>query len=220
MFEWLKGKDQEAQGLDAIERKFEQMLEDGRHVFDAAANTLLAGSDPQVVRQDLFATDKRINAVEQEIRRALVVHGAVHGTFSMPELLVMMSIVKDAERIGDYAKNLFDLAVHSPHPFEPAERARLVELKDRISRLLAKTRNTYDKQDEDAARRCLEECNRLEDECDAGVHAALKVSGRNMANSVLTLRYFKRVVSHAANIATSLVMPIDKLDFFDEPRES
>ena len=220
MFDWLKGKNQEAEGLDAISRKFEQMLEDGRHVFDAAANTLLAGSDPDVVRADLFATDKRINKVEQEIRRALVVHGSVHGSFSLPELLVMMSLVKDAERIGDYAKNLFDLAVHSRDAFVDAERAELVALKDRISRLLAKTRNTYDGQDEEAARRLLEECNRLEDECDAAVHRALVVEGRNLAANVLAYRYFKRVVSHAANIVTSLVMPIDKLDFFDEPRDA
>lgn len=220
MFDWLKGKDQEAEGLEAIVRKFEQMLEDGRHVFDAAANTLLAGSDPDVVRRDLFETDKRINAVEQQIRRALVVHGSVHGSFSLPELLVMMSLVKDAERIGDYAKNLFDLAVHSRHSFAADERAQLVALKDQISRLLAKTRNIYDEQDEDAARRCLEECNRLEDECDGAVHRALSVEGRNLAANVLAYRYFKRVVSHAANIVTSLVMPMDKLDFFDEPRDA
>lgn len=220
MFDWLKGKDQGVEGLEAISRKFEQMLEDGRHVFDAAANTLLAGSDPDVVREDLFATDRRINSVEQEIRRALVVHGSVHGSFSLPELLVMMSLVKDAERIGDYAKNLFDLAVHSRESFTEDERRQLVDRKDRISRLLAKARNIYDGQDEDAARRFLEECKEIEDACDAAVHGSLAVTDRNLAATVLTNRYFKRVISHAANIVTSLVMPIDKLDYFDEPGEA
>ena len=52
-----------------------------------------------------------------------MVHGAVHGTFSFPELLVMMSLVKDAERIGDYAKNIFDLAVHNKTAFAEDELA-------------------------------------------------------------------------------------------------
>ena len=219
MFDWLKTKNQETAGLEAIARKFEQMLEDGRHVFDAASNTLLGGSDPEVIRRDLFDTDKRINKVEQEIRRALVVHGAVHGSVSLPELLVMMSLVKDAERIGDYAKNIFDLAVHSRDAFSEDESAKLIVLKDQISRLLAKARNIYDKDDADAAKRFLQECDSIEDQCDGAVHRALGVEGSNLAATVLTYRYFKRVVSHAANVVTSLIMPVDKLDFFDEPKE-
>lgn len=218
MFGWMKRKDTEAPGLEAITRKFEQMLEDGRHVFDATANTLLGGSDPNVIREDLFETDKRINRMEQEIRRALVVHGAVHGTFSFPELLVMMSLVKDAERIGDYAKNVFDLSVYNKTGFAPDELQLLVELKDQISKLLVRARNIYDQQDEGAAKKLLEDCDQLEDRCDEAVHRLLGVRGLNKAGSVLTYRYFKRVISHVANIVTSLVMPVDKLDFFDEPK--
>ena len=218
MFGWMKRKDQEAPGLDAITRKFEQMLEDGRHTFDLTANTLLGGSDPEVIRSDLFETEKRINRMEQEIRRALVVHGAVHGTFSLPELLVMMSLVKDAERIGDYAKNIFDLAVHNKTAFAEDERQRLIELKDRISKVLVRARNIYDQQDEQAARKFLEDCDELEDVCDEAVHRLLSVKGLNKSASVLAYRYYKRITSHVANIVTSLVMPIDKLDYFDEPK--
>ena len=174
MFGWMKRKDQEAPGLEAIARKFEQMLEDGRHTFDLTANTLLGGSDPEVIRSDLFETDKRINRQEQEIRRALVVHGAVHGSFSLPELLVMMSLVKDAERIGDYAKNIFDLAVHNKTGYAEDELRLLIELKDRISNLLVRARNIYDEQNETAARRFLEDCDQLQDQCDASVHRLLK----------------------------------------------
>jgi len=36
------------------------------------------------------------------------------------------------------------------------------------------------------------------------------------AATALTYRYFKRIVSHSMNIITSVVMPFDKTDFFDE----
>ena len=34
---------------------------------------------------------------------------------------------------------------------------------------------------------------------------------------VLVLRFFKRLVAHMSNIATTVVMPIDLIDFYDEP---
>ena len=34
---------------------------------------------------------------------------------------------------------------------------------------------------------------------------------------VLVLRFFKRVVAHMSNIASTVVMPVDMIDFYDEP---
>jgi phosphate uptake regulator len=36
------------------------------------------------------------------------------------------------------------------------------------------------------------------------------------ATLVLCYRYFKRIVSHCRNVATSIFMPLDKIDYFDE----
>ena len=217
MVNWFRGSDPEEAGLGNIVRKFEQMLEDGRHTFDAAANALLGGTDPAVIREDLFATDERINRTEQEVRRALVVHGSVHGRVSFPQMLVMMSLVKDAERIGDYAKNLFDLAVHSVGALDAEEKQRLVDLKNEISKLLVRARNIYDEQDEEKATAFLQDADRIQDQCDDAIHRLIKQDG-NGAAAALAYRYFKRTVSHTGNIVTSLVMPVDKLDYYDEPK--
>jgi phosphate uptake regulator len=219
MFEWLKRLDPEIRGLEKMSARFEQMLEDGRHVFDLAATALLAGGDTEVIRKDLFDTDARINRTEQEIRRQLVVHGSVHGgAVHLPELLVLMSVVKDAERIGDYAKNIYDLAARHPDLGDEDERNRLISHKDRISKVLVKTRNLYHQRDEPAALALIAEIGELEDVCDERVHSLLAVEGRNMAAPVLAFRYFKRTIAHASNIASSVVMPLDKLDYFDEPK--
>lgn len=37
---------------------------------------------------------------------------------------------------------------------------------------------------------------------------------------VLVLRFYKRLVSHMSNIATSIVMPVDLIDFYDEPENA
>lgn len=203
-------------GMAEIQRRFSEMLEDGRHAFDAAANALVGGTDPEAIRKDLFATDRRINQTEQVLRRKLVVHGSVHGAAHFPSLLVLMSVAKDAERIGDYAKNVFDLAVSKSWLGDEGQHSELVELKDEISRLLVRARGLYEREDTDAARAFLGECDRIEDHCDALTQSALKVEGKNCAGLALAARYFKRITSHASNIVTALVMPLDKLDFYDE----
>jgi phosphate transport system protein len=217
---WLQRLGPEAQSLNEIHSKFLQMIADGRHIFDAASNALLGGTSPQVIRADLFETDRRINRTEQEIRRQIVVHGSIHGAATFPALLVMMSLVKDAERIGDYAKNIFDLTkVGIDLQAGPREGA-LIQLKDKVSKLLVRAHGLFEQQDTAKARDFLAEVAVLEDECDSAVEELLRSSGRNAASTVLTYRYFKRVISHIGNVVTSLVVPLDKLDYFDEPRES
>jgi len=220
MFDWLKALRAQPSGLQDIMQFFEQMLEDGRHAFDVAANALLGGTDPDVIKEDLWATDKRINRNERRIRRMLITHAAVHGRTEFPVCLTLMSLVKDAERIGDYAKNIFDLMrLERQLPKDTAE--DLIRFKDTISTLLAKARNIYESQDEEGAKAFLAECDALSEHCDAKVDAMImrEEGGGEVAAAALAYRYFKRIVSHAMNIITSVVMPIDRLDYYDEPRD-
>ena len=141
------------------------MLQDGRHIFDAASNALLGGTDTEVIREDLYTTDRRINHTERKIRRALVVHGSVHGRSTFSSLLVMMSVAKDAERVGDYAKNLFELARIKADLGTDAERLEMVEAKTIISKLLARAHGLFEQQDKDAAGVFLADCMSVQRTC-------------------------------------------------------
>ncbi|MHC5210964.1 MAG: PhoU domain-containing protein [Planctomycetota bacterium] len=219
MFHWLQG---DKAGLGLIFRQFGQMLEDGRHVFDAACNAFVGGTEPSVVEADLFATDKRINKVEQAIRRELVVHLSVSHRVDFPVCLALMSLVKDAERVGDYAKNIFDLSVACrTFPSDPLA-PEIVSLKDRVSRMLAKMRSLYDSQDAAQAGDFLHEADGILDECDGQIDRLLadaSISHHPVA-AALMYRYVKRVMAHSMNVVSSIVMPIDKLDYFDEDRRT
>jgi len=215
----LQGEDA---GLRLVFRQFGQMLEDGRHVFDAACNAVVGGTEPAAVGRDLFATDKRINEVEQRIRREVLVHLTVVGARDLPVGLAMMSLVKDAERIGDYAKNIFDLAVECrSFPTDPLA-PDLIALKDDVSRMLAKMRSLHDSQDSKQAHAFLREADAVLDRCDAQVRRLVADASlsRHPVVAALLYRYIKRVTAHAMNIVSSIVMPIDKLDYFDEDKPS
>jgi phosphate transport system protein len=216
MMRWLQSMGPESRSLNEIHSSFLQMLQDGRHVFDAAANALLGGTDTDVIREDLFATDRRINQTEQAIRRKIVVHGSLFGTSTFSALLVVMSLVKDAERIGDYGKNLYDLAAANATLGSTERRESMIAIKNQISRLLVRAYGLYQDQNEAGAKEFMEEVRALEDECDRVVSEGLVSSTENAAACVLAYRYFKRVVSHTGNIISSVLVPLDKLDYFDE----
>lgn len=215
MFEWFSKKEDDTAGLDKMRAEFGQMLDAGRHVFDAAANAFLGGTDLEVIRNDLFSTDERINLAEQQIRQELVVHATVHGTTSFPSCLVLMTLVKDAERVGDYAKNIFDLAALSSDLPESPTKSDLIAQKDEISQLMAQCRELYDNQDAVGAPAAIKRAQSIEDHCDEQIAALLR-SGDNSEPLVcyaLCYRYFKRVVSHTLNIVTSIVQPVHKIDY-------
>ncbi len=129
MFEWLKTLTTGGAGLAKMTRELERMIQEGRHSFDAACGVLLGGADPATVRDDLLETDRRIDRLEQVIRRQIVVHGSVHGAVHITELMVLMSIAKDAERIGDYAKNIFALSAHTTAPAGTVHHENLLRLR-------------------------------------------------------------------------------------------
>ena len=221
MFHWLKRIQTSVTSAEEVLQYFEQMLEDGRYMFETASNTLLAGTEPETVREDLWATDKRINKLERRIRRRVVTHLTMHGTGAISSDLVLMSIVKDAERIGDYCKNIFDLSVMGP-VVAPEAKSDLLECKSSITRLLAKARNIYKSEDMEDAKVFIAKADALAQHCDAQAAAMVKREDRdgNSAITALAYRYNKRIVAHALNIITSLVVPVDQLDYYDEDEES
>lgn len=220
MFEWFRGTAPGAvEGINKLTSEFGDMLDAGRNCFDAATSALVGGTDPNVTRRALLATDERINEAEQEIRRRLLIHASVHGATSLPACLVLMTVVKDAERIGEYAKHLCDLASHAKAlNHDVANRKELVDLKSHVSAALASVRKVFDTQDEVEARALVHNMIELEDRCEVHVQDLLTRQADHdcPATLVLAYRYLGRVVSHAMNIASSVFMPLDKIDYFDE----
>ena len=184
MFDWLSRQvGTGSAGLQKMRTEFGQMLDAGRHAFDTASNAFLGRTDLEVIREDLFATDKRINRAERQIRRQIVVHASVHGTTDFPACLVLMSIVKDAERVGDYAKNLFDLAELAPRGPEGEHRDCLISLKGRIFRLMASCREIFDSGEKEEATKLIVETKEIEDFCDEKVRALIRGTEPNAPSS-------------------------------------
>ncbi len=207
--------------LERIEATLQRMFTDDRHSFDIAMSALVGGASPGTVGDDLRGTDHRVNEAEREIRRELVVHAGVYGGIETPTILVYMSIVKDVERIGDYAKNLFDIASDGVVLDAGELMNEVIALRSSISEMISEVAETFAQRDVPRSRTLLEQGDAMLDDFDHRVSELVtgRISGDYDVAYALTYRYFKRIVAHLMNVLSAVVMPVDRLDYFDEDPE-
>jgi phosphate uptake regulator len=210
MFKWLQGD-----GLDEVQDAFLAMLGDDRHVFDLAMAARVGGADPTTLAEDLHASEERTDEAERHIRRQVLVHASVRGSVDMPSCLMYMSIAKDAERIGDLSKGLFGIAeaVGSPPPGEL--RDELIFLRDAISPMITEAGRIFADGDADAAMAFIERSRELQRRCRARIDDLLaeRTDHPQPAASALSLRHLARIVANLLNIVSSVVVPLDQLDY-------
>ena len=215
VFSFFRG--QPGERLEAVEGKVRTMLEHDRREFDLAMSALLGDVDPPSVNDELRATDRKVNQLEREIRRQLVVHSSVFGGIETPAVLVYMSIVKDIERVGDYAKNLLDLALDGADLSQAPDADEWHRLAAEISQYIADAGAAFLARNVDRSRELHTQGDQLLDLFDDRVSALVRGddTGAQAIPRALAHRYFKRVVAHLMNLMSSVFMPIDKLDHFD-----
>ncbi len=207
--------------LEEIEGLIIQMLLDCRHTFDLAINALIGGTDPALVGKQISKTDVGINRAERKVRKELVVHASVHGPRAdLPMVLSSMSIVKDAERIGDYVKNIWDIADAGVDLSSAADIEQLRRYRDTTSVFIGEAARVFKERDVAAAHAMIQEFDEVQDEYDAGVRRQLDSEGSptDAVARALLFRYLKRIDAHLMNLLTSLVMPVHRLDFYDEKK--
>lgn len=123
-----------------------------------------------------------------------------------------MTLVKDVERLGDYGKNLAQLAEIRPgiFPLGP-ELDELLSIRRGVERIFSSAPNVFKEASHDAALKLIRDGRFIyqigTSSNDAGTTTAL----------ILGTRFYKRICGHLLNVLTSVVMPLDKVDYYDEP---
>ena len=204
-------------GISQIESQVQRMIADARHTFDLAMNAVTGGA-VETVADEVRRTDRQINLTEIEIRRELLVHISVHGTTDAGEMLVFMNMIKDLERIGDYNKNIFDLALEGVSFSGDEDLEQILGFRDELSSRIVLMGEILDTRDEDRARAYIERGDQLRREFDGLVNELVHSTAPALAAvpRALLYRFLKRVAAHCANVVTAVVMPVDRLDYFDE----
>jgi phosphate uptake regulator len=206
--------------LEEVEQSLVDMVHRVRDVYDAAMEAVFGGGKSKDTKRTVKSTDRSINEEQRQVRRALMLHAAVE-TVDLPQVLGYMSVVKDAERAGDYAKNLYDLAKYGANFEEADDRAELEHYRDAVGGLIDEVAEVFAHRDTDRAAALIEKADGFLDEYDDHVRAAYDSPGpaSDAVARALYYRYLKRLTAHLMNVLTSLVMPIDRLDYYDEAKD-
>lgn len=204
--------------FNAMYDEFTQMINNAEWMFREVCELLLGGEAGHETQKTLFKTDISINKAERRIRKRLLEHLNTHPQADIGACLVLMSVVKDAERIGDYCKNLFNVWRMYGGPLKPGRFAELIEeMRRRLLGTFGKVINAFTKVDEELGEELVENevryGKRLDDAI--AVLANSDLPAKDAVCLTLTLRHMKRVSGHLGNIASAVVMPVHKIDYFD-----
>jgi phosphate uptake regulator len=173
-------------------------------------------------RTRIYKADVKVNKLERKIRKQVISHLSLSGTSaSLPYCLLLMSLVKDVERIGDYAKNLSEVREHHPEPLPDDEIAgELREIRQGVETAFAATWEVFAASDHDRAMDLIREGRDRGRRCDTVVAriAASDYGARDATATVMGARFYKRIGAHVLNVLSSVVMPLHKLDYYDEKK--
>ncbi|MCO6502010.1 MAG: PhoU domain-containing protein [Acidimicrobiales bacterium] len=200
-----------------IESNLDAMLADCIAMFDLAMAALFGDRPASEVQDEIWGLDKQVNRRERAVRRELLVRGAVrHAEFEQGLLLAYMSVAKDLERIGDYCKNIWDLANIGVQLGEQNGIEKMREEAATVREYLVAGRKAFAQQDQDAVHDLIPKLDAVAHGHDEIVFqlARSDAPASEAVPQALYYRFLKRIVSHLENVLTSVVMPLDRIDYY------
>jgi len=199
---------------------FIRMINLTREMNYAAGQIFFAEEQQSSVRDRIYKWDTEVNELERGIRRWVMMHLAVPGNRAdVPYSLLLMSLVKDVERLGDYAKNLSEIVDIRPDRLPPGPVFdELMTIRRRVELAYQSCADVFVASRRDEAAQLIRQGRETARRCDLLV-AEIGRSDYDAATTtafILGTRYYKRIGAHVLNVLSSVVVPLDKVDYYDE----
>jgi Na+/phosphate symporter len=168
---------------------------------------------------DIRNQDIAINKYEREVRRNVFNHLCVSGMGDLNSGLVLVSIIIDIERVGDYTKNMVELAEIIDKILKGGKFEKdLHKVEKAVEDTFKRVREVLEEADDKKAAKLLTEYKWVNKMCDQHVSDLLnkketKMSSTKAVALSLYFRYLKRINSHLRNVASSVVNPFPRIGF-------
>ncbi|MFQ5841870.1 MAG: PhoU domain-containing protein [Thermodesulfobacteriota bacterium] len=207
--------------MDRAYRRSYEMLDITQDMF-LKAKTSLRYSESNQVDIDIYDRDAEVNRFEREVRRDVFNHLVVSGMGKLPSGLVLVSIIIDIERIGDYTKNMVELALNHPGKLHGGKfESDLQRVEGAVEDSFVRAKESFKRADVKAGQDLLKEYEWVSRTCDNCLFGLIKEEDKNIrcgdaVSLALYFRWLKRISSHLRNITTSVVNPFDGIGFKPE----
>ena len=197
-----------------------EMLHLSHEMFTDSINALRSGEKNKVIKS-IKLRDEEINQYHRDIRKKVVTYYSVSkDVTNINSGLVLINMVVDIERVGDYTKNILDLAKYYPKKLRSekiSEDLRIIE--QAVIERFQNTVKAVEEMDEIAAKELIKsyrsDLGRLSDNLVASsISGDLKIGEEHMASlMVLYARYLKRIGAHLKNITSVVINPFESIGY-------
>jgi len=202
---------------NAFRRSFETLDITKQMFLNARKN--LRETDTVQLETSVYELDKKVNKYQREVRKEVLQHLSVAGVERLASGLNLISIIIDLERIGDYTKNIVEMAESHPARLNAGNREEdLKKIETALEEAFDRIRYVLENSDEEAARAMIKDYLWINPLCDQHVRGFIKeedesLSRRSTVALALYFRFLKRIHSHLRNIATTVYRPFHKTGF-------
>jgi|TARA_B100000965_G_C19568174_1_gene747794 phosphate uptake regulator len=196
-----------------------EMMVLSNEIFTKAIKYLRRSESIETIKA-LKKRDAEINLFQQDVRRKVVTHYAVNQKLEdLPNGLVLLNMVVDVERVGDYTKNILDLSLYYPDTIRSEDFSEnLAEIEKEVALRFTKTIQAINSQDAEVAQSLMSSYKDVvsaSDEIVKGCISGKIVQGNESKTASLALyaRYLKRIAAHLKNISSILVNPFEAVGY-------
>ncbi len=211
--------------LDEAHAKTSTMLNETRRMFEMVIHAITEDVKEDF-RHQLSRMDEGVNRREMEVRKKVYEHLAMSQGSDLLVGLILIRVVGDIERIGDYTKNIGDLASLFQGHLEFNDHTHVFEdFVHRTQELFRFTQLSFFGNDEDAAKKAQEFYHNLARDADETLENVVVKSSQDDTVKksdlalVLLLRYLKRTSAHLKNICTTVINPYPEIGYLSKRDE-
>jgi phosphate uptake regulator len=187
-----------------------QMLHQSARMLDHALGALLENRPLEVDLEDM---DDVVDESERMVRRTILQHLAINPQHDLVASLILVSMVQDAERIGDFARGLVELGKLARGPLEGPFADELRHYAGRLRPLFEVCEKAFRENEAKDAREVIRAHRQLRRD--------LKRYRERVAASEMTAdmavvyadaaQILRRIGAHLSNIASTVVQPYDRI---------
>ena len=183
------------------------------------AKEVLRNTEHTELEFDISDEDIEVNKYQREVRKDVFNHLVLTDGEQLSSGLVLVSIVIDIERIGDFTKNIVEIAQSHPQRLHGGKfEDDLLRIEDAVDDNFKRTIDVFKTSDEVAARKLIKEYKWVPRVSDKILMSLVKqedpsITSGSAAALALYFRALKRINAHLRNVTTSVVNPFHRIGF-------
>jgi phosphate transport system protein len=200
-----------------IVEEFLTMLSSSEEMISYVFKVLTCEIEENQSQEEIYKKDQSINFTEREIRKKILVHLSAESSVNLSACLALISVSKDAERLGDYVKNIFELKKLLKGNRCNKELFNLIfdSYGKQLIDLFGKVNEAFRNSDKELANETIILGRDIAKRCEETIEKIVETDYNMREGVVIALgaRYLKRIALHLSNIASSVVNPLTELDY-------